>query len=382
MYTIVNEFPAELLNATEGPFISLYQPTHRRSPENKQDVIVFKNLVKEMEKSLQQKYPKRENQPIIDLFTKLGNDKGFWNYTSDGIAVLYAAGQAIIYKLNRPVKELLVVSDNFHIKPLIRNFQSADCYHALGLNREGFTLFNGNRYGIEEVSLEEDHIPNNFKEALGEYYYSSYISNRAAGGAQGTGGYHSYQDKSKIIHADTEKFFRFVDNAVLENYSKPTNFPLILIALPEYHSLFRKISRNPFLLEEGIKTNYDILTVDKLKDEMWKVVEPIYLKKTEELIKNFENSKAKSLASDDMAEIAKSNLNNKVSTVLIESDKIIPGRINRTTGEIEKGELNHYEFGDLLNDMALWVIQNGGNAVMLPKERMPTTTGIAAIYRF
>lgn len=379
MYKIVNEFPHELLNATEGPFISLYQPTHRYSPENKQDVILFKNLVSEIEDSLTQKYPKRDNKPIIDLFTKLGNDKAIWDYTSEGIAVLYANGQAIIYKLNRPVKELVIVTNSFHIKPLIRNFQSADSYHALGINREGFTLFDGNRYGIEEVDLDDD-IPNNIIEVLGDDFSSSYISGRH--GKIGKEGYHGYDDKSKIVHIDTEKFFRFVDKAVLENYSKPTNLPLILIALPEYHNLFRKISQNPFLLEEGIKANYDILTVDKLKEEMWKVVETIYLKKTQELVEDFENSKSKSLATDDIAQIAKSSISNKIKTILIEADRIIPGRINSITGDIEEGELSHPEFGDLLNDIALMVIQNGGNIVMLPKERMPSTTGAAAIYRF
>lgn len=384
MYKIVNEFPNEFFSATEGPFVSLYQTTHKHSPENKQDPIKFKNLIKEIEKSLDSLYPKREKQPILDAFNQIANDTRFWNYTYDGIAVFYSNRQTIVYKFNRPVKDLVVVSNSFHIKPLIRKFQSADNYHVLGLNREGFTLFEGNRYGVEEVILDDD-IPNNIKEVLGEDLSSTYISGRYGsnkGSSLGTGNYHGHGDKSKLVSIDTEKFFRFVDKTILENYSKVEKIPLVLVALPEYHSLFRKISNNPYLLADGIKANYDVFTIDSLKNELWKLVEPSYIKKSDDLIDEFQSSRAKALGSDDIANIARESVSNKVKTVLIESDRVVPGRVDKTTGAIELGELSHPEYGDLLNDLALIVLQNGGNVVLVPKERMPTGTGIAATYRF
>ena len=41
-----------LIASDARPCISLYQPTHRRHPENQQDPIRFRNLVKEAEASL------------------------------------------------------------------------------------------------------------------------------------------------------------------------------------------------------------------------------------------------------------------------------------------------------------------------------------------
>ncbi|MFC2159988.1 hypothetical protein ACFLQS_04665 [Actinomycetota bacterium] len=54
MYEIVREFPNGIFFEESNPCISLYQPTHRFSPENKQDPIVFKNLIREIENSLKQ----------------------------------------------------------------------------------------------------------------------------------------------------------------------------------------------------------------------------------------------------------------------------------------------------------------------------------------
>lgn len=45
MYEIVKEFPNKIIFEKEGPFMSLYQSTHKSRPENMQDPIRFKNLV-------------------------------------------------------------------------------------------------------------------------------------------------------------------------------------------------------------------------------------------------------------------------------------------------------------------------------------------------
>ena len=87
-----NELFADLLSAHQPPCLSLYQPTHRRRPENQQDPIRFRNLVKAIEGSLRQKYPAREVQPLLEPFQVLAEDRDFWNHTLDGLAVLGAPG--------------------------------------------------------------------------------------------------------------------------------------------------------------------------------------------------------------------------------------------------------------------------------------------------
>ncbi|MFP5405867.1 MAG: dihydropteroate synthase, partial [Gammaproteobacteria bacterium] len=46
MDSISNDYPGLLLEQREGPCLSLYQPTHRSFPDNQQDPIRFRNLVK------------------------------------------------------------------------------------------------------------------------------------------------------------------------------------------------------------------------------------------------------------------------------------------------------------------------------------------------
>ena len=52
----------------EGPCLSLYQPTHRSHPENQQDPIRFKNLLRSLEQSLAEKYSKSEIDSLLKRF--------------------------------------------------------------------------------------------------------------------------------------------------------------------------------------------------------------------------------------------------------------------------------------------------------------------------
>ena len=83
-----------------------------------------------------------------------------------------------------------------------------------------------------------------------------------------------------------------------------------------------------------------------------------------------------------IAQVAKAVFENRVKTVLIESDKIIPGRIDLNTGRVELGDLNNLDYDDLLDDIAELVLKNRGEVVVLPKDMMPGNAGAAAIYRY
>ena len=158
---------AGLWESREPPCLSLYQPTHRHRPDNQQDPIRFRNLVKALEESLLEKYPKSEVRPLLDPFLALADDRDVWNHALDGLAVLGAKGMFRVYGLPRPVAELAVVADSFHTKPLLRMLQSADRYQVLGLNRQAIRLFEGDRDALDEIEPAQG-IPRTITEALGE----------------------------------------------------------------------------------------------------------------------------------------------------------------------------------------------------------------------
>jgi hypothetical protein len=135
---------AELASVHQPPCLSLYQPTHRHRPENQQDLSRFRNLVKELETSLQQEYPAAETRLLLEPFQALAHDHDFWTHTQDGLAVLGGPSLFRVFWLQRPVAELAIVADSFHIMPLRRFLQSVGRYQILGLSLSKIQLFEGN----------------------------------------------------------------------------------------------------------------------------------------------------------------------------------------------------------------------------------------------
>jgi hypothetical protein len=194
--------------------------------------------------------------------------------------------------------------------------------------------------------------------------------------------HHGHGARKEVIDRDAERFFRAVDRAILEHHSRPSGLPLLLAALPEHHHLFRQVSHNPFLMDEGLDIHPDALPIDALRDHAWRVVELQYLARLAGLGEAFGEAGSKGLGADVLAQVSEAAVTGRVATLLIEADRQVPGRIDATTGRITFGDLEHPEVDDLLDDVAELVVKMGGQVVVVPAERMPTPTGLAAIYRF
>lgn len=380
MNSLSHDYPEVLLHNKETPCLSLYQPTHRQHPDNVQDPIRFRNLVKQMEESLRQKYPKREVAPLLAPFEALANDDAFWNHTTDGLAVLGAPGLFRVYRLPRPVAELVVVADSFHTKPLVRITQSADRFQVLGLSRNSFALFEGNRDSLLEVQALNG-ADQTADDMLGKESDSREGAHRSYG-PLGDAAWHGTDVKQAAGDRDTEQFFRAVDQAVMQRSGPSGSMGLILAALPEHHSLFRAVSKNPLLLKEAIDVNPDAMPLDVLRERAWELVQPYYLERLSGLLDSYGAGTARAQGSDVLDDIANAAVQGRVATLLIEADRLVPGKMDAGTGKVTSGQLDDPEVDDLLDDLGEQVLRMGGEVVMVPAERMPTSTGAAAVFRF
>lgn len=384
----MNDFPGVLLEPREPPCLSLYLPTGRHRPDNQQDPIRFRNLVRVLEQSLDELSSKRDLQALLLGFHELAEDAEFWNHSLDGLAVLGAADVFRVYRLQRPMPELAIVADSFHVKPLLRILQSADRYQILSLSGFEIRLFEGNRDALAEVELARG-VPRTLTQALGDELTDSHQTvasyGGSAGGGRGGGGTpmrHGHGGRKDEVDIDANRFFRAVDRAILEHHSRPSGLPLLLAALPEHQSRFRAISRNPSLLVDGLDGSPDGLPIDTLRERAWQALEPHYLARLAGLVEAFGVARSRKLGSDDVREVARCAVGGRVATLLVDADGRIPGRLNRTSGAIEIADLHHPDVDDLLDDLAEVVLSAGGEVVVVPADRMPTPTGLAAIYRY
>jgi release factor family 3 len=352
------EMLRDLLEDNRPPCISLYQPTHRTFPDKQQNPIRYRNLLREMRESLAEKYSAREVKSLVDKFDALAVDDGFWLRRTGGLAILASANRFEIYELQRSVPELVVVADSFHVKPLLRIVQSADRYHVLALNRKEVKLYEGNRDALDRVELEE--VPSTITAALGEELTEPYQGFHGVGpyhAARGnTGIHHGRGQKKDDVDLDMERFFRAVDRAILERYSRRTRLPLLLAGLPQNVAGFRAVTHNPFVLDAAIELDPDSLSLEELRAQAWRNIEPIYLKRLGELTDSYNSSRSRGLGAEDPAAIAEAAVTGRVATLLIDAERVLPGRID-ASGRIERRDLADPDADDVLDDLAETVVR-------------------------
>lgn len=372
-----------ILQAVMPPCLSLYMPTHRRHPDNQQNVIRYRNLVRTLQASLHQQHHASTIDALLEPFRALADDDTFWHGTRDGLAVLGANDVFRVYRLQRPVEELAIVAETFHLKPLIRLMQSSQRYQVLGLTRKAIRLFEGDRDALDEIDLAPG-VARTIEEALGSELTEARSNVRSIGGsgpAQG-GVHHGQGGKSDEVDKDDERFFREVDRGILAHHSKSSHLPLILATNPEHRDLFHRVSHNPNLSANGIDISPDAVSLDELRRRAWQVVEPVYAARVQAQLEQFGTARANGLGGETLQAVAEAVVTGRVATLLVDGDRVIPGHVDPESGQVTLADGARPDVDDVLDDLASLARKRGSAVYILPGDQLPVESGVAAIYRY
>lgn len=382
-YKFVQEFPNDFFSDKGGPLISIYQKTSRTQSENEKDALVFRGLIEEVESSLLLKYDKKKITPVMNMLKSIQKDSLFWTNILDGLALFATLDECIIYNLKSSLKTFAVVADSFHIKPLIKYYQLATNYQILDLSKQSFKILEGNIYDLSLKELDED-ILTTQDEILGTETTEPYFTATSGTfkGGSGRGGFHGHGGKKDTVDTDLERFFRRVDEIVYEEISKKSKLPILLLAPKIYHSQFLNSSRNTYLKKKPITGSYADLGIRKVKSELNKYVNDTFKEEIKKLLKQYENLRPQELASEQLIEIVRAAISGRVQTLFVEENKVIPGKIDLVNKKIISKDLSDPEYNDILDELVKLTLEKSGQVFILSKEKMPTDSGAAAIYRY
>lgn len=374
MATITAAELPTLLNGRHPPCVSIYLPTARSYPDSQQNALRYKNLLSAAEETLRKKYPGPAARALLDKFHGLAQGEHFSTQRLDGLAVLGSLDAFHVYDLARPVPELAVVGDHFHVKPLVRVVQSADRFHLLGLHRDKVRLFEGGRDGLSEIRPAG--VPWTVEEALGT---DASGLRPTTPGSEVPRGHPAKGNDAKI---DTERFFRAIDRAVWEHVSRPSGLPLLIAGVREHIPTFRAVSHNQHLLPAAVEHDPDTLTAEQLRRAAWEHLEPRFRERLERLKEDYRTAKARGLGTDDLATAVEAARNGRVGILLVDADRRIPGDLDPDTGRPRPAAGDRPGTGDLLDELAEQALRTKAVVVVVPGAQMPTATGLAAIFRY
>lgn len=239
------------LSKTSGqPCITFSMPTHRTHPENQQDAILLKNLLKEAHEKLVERYGKRDYpQTLHKLETAF--DLVDIQHNLDSLHLYISEDEHEIMTLPAPMNTSeVIVGDHFDLQYLKEFSDSSKEYMILVLSQGGIHLYNAfNEHIIGEV--RNDDFP---------------IS----------------QNTHNITHADKASDPKQVDNAVKEYFNhadkavqrtaNASGLKVVVVGSPRnYEHLMSVADRKETYLGNS-PINYNDISRKTLGEQSWEVI--------------------------------------------------------------------------------------------------------------
>jgi hypothetical protein len=109
---------------------------------------------------------------------------------------------------------------------------------------------------------------------------------------------------------------------------------------------------------------------------------PSYVARLSALLETIGAAAAHHRGSLDLADVARAARQGRVATLLIDADRRIGGTIDAATGAITLDTTADPTGADVLDDVGEQVLRTGGEVIVVPSERMPSDSGVAAAFRY
>jgi hypothetical protein len=367
-----------LMEKTEGPCVSIFMPTLRGGVQSQQNPIRFKNMLREAEERIVASGLRPpEAKELLEPAQKLLQDGPFWRQ-SNGIALFLSPKTYRYYRLPFDFEELLVVSDRFNVKPLLRLPATAERFYILALSQNRVRLLEGVNRKINEIDLEIENIPKSLAEAM--KYDDLEKQRQAHSGAPGTSIFHSHSpaDDAKV---NILRYFQQIDKG-LKELLRDKHVPLLLAGVSYLLSMYREVNSYQHLLPEGIEGSPDRMEAEELYERAVAVLEPYSLKARQEAVDLFKQAAGTGLTSNDVKEIVPAAYYGRVDILFVNNELHLWGAFDPDTNVVELKPKAEHGNGDLLDLAAVHTILNGGVVYAVKHEDMPENVLLAAVYRY
>ena len=367
-----------------GPCISIYFPTLKSGDGSRQNPIRLKNLLAQAEERLTSLgIKKAETKKILEPAAQLLNESIFWSNQSDGMAMFLAPDFFRYYRVPLNVSELVVVTESFHLKPLISLLMGDNQFYVLALSQKNARLLQGTRDVVDEVDMSDiiQKFEDAFQEELPEQHLQFHTRTPRKGDARSAIYYGHGGEVDSVIKERLLKYFRFLDRE-LRNLLLDNSSPLVLACLDYLVPLYQETNKYPLLMEERIVGNPDNISAEELHSKAWEIVQPFILKKQNEAMERYYEQKGTGKTSNNVQEILPAAFHGRIDTLFVAVGVQRWGRFDPNNNAIHLPDSPLPGDEDLLDLAAAQTYLSGGTVYAVSPDNMPDTEPLAVLLRW
>jgi hypothetical protein len=319
---------------------------------------------------------------VLEPLEALVGDREFWNHQADGLALFASRDFGRLYRLPVHLRDMVVVGPTFHTKPLIEFLQAPERFWVLSVSQKEVRIWEGTVTELGPVNLAS--VPASLQEAIGAEVVTDRLNLRSPRGRGAAPIFHGHGAGKDDTKQELEKFFRAVDTGVRELLADEIG-PIILAAVDYYHPIYRSVSKLENLADQGIIGNISGWDEGRIHASAWPIAQRSVERKLDTALALWESSYGRGKTESDLTAIGRLAVAGRIRLLLADEGRTVWGRIDRATGDIEViregGTDPDGGAVDLLDELAELTIQYGGRALVLPSEKLPVNSGLAAVLR-
>ena len=362
--------------------VSLFMPTHRAGRETEQGPIRFKNMLREVEERLSAKGLRTsEIQKILKEPQRLLEDNDFWQCQSDGLVLFFSEEVFHLFRLPIQFAELVVVTDRFHVKPLLPLLTSDGIFYILAISQNYLRLLRGTRHTVDEVDLGDvpETLAATFVDGFPEKQLQFHTGKPSRSGTQSPMFYG--HDPSDEVKTQLQQWFRTVDKAVVKILSDVPSSPLVLAGVDTLFPLYKEVSTYPHLMDEGIAGNPDEMKPEDFLPPAWAIVEPVFNKEREAGLERYRQLAGTGQTTVDVAEAVLAAHHGRIAVLFVAVGVQVWGQFDPEDNRVELHDTSQPGDEDLLDFTAIQTLLKGGTVFAVSPENVPDQALVAAVLR-
>lgn len=361
----MNREDVQLLQSLRSyPSISILLPTHRTSPENKQDPIRLKNLEAEVKNRLAQEFSDRDISNLLTRLEKLIAEIDF-RYTLDGLA-LYVS-EEFVGKFYLPFSpaERTVIDETFATRDLVFAMNRTSRYWVLALSEQPTRLFEGTRDTLLEITTGK------FPMLHGGPGGATKLP-----GGQGVN-ISAYRDEQH------RQFFRSVD-AEFSQFTKNDPLPLVLVGVDRYLSFYQEVTSNPDQILVTLLGNHDQTTPHELAQLVWPEVEKAFAEQRQKVMAELDAAISTQKYVATIGEVWRLAHEGRGNLLIVEEDYHYPARLAANGIQLIPAEdaTAPDVIDDAVDEVIEEVLSKGGRVVFVEPGSLESHQHIALILRY
>jgi hypothetical protein len=364
--------------------VSILLPTHASGVEiNEQvDSTNFKTALQDVEKKLSEK---KANQLLIQKILQpaydLLRDDSFWLKLSDGLAVYMSENTFKYIKLPAaPIQETMVNS-SFLVAPLIPFVSRSEYFYLLSISKKRAKLFKADYFGMQFIPVDE--LPYGVDDVV---HFENKDDQQLfrTGGRGGTGGanFHGIGAGKPDDKTNVGMYLKEVDRTLWEAVLREEHAPLLLAGVEYQLPIYRSVSAYKNIWPDAMTGNHDYDNIPTLYARAKEIMQPFFDEKRDKALNDYGNKSATALTSSIIEDVIPAAYYGQIAQLFVEEHAHIWGTFDEAANELKLHPEKQEHSECLVDKAVIKTIQTGGEVFIMPKDKMPQDSPLAAIMRY